>query len=340
MAIRPFEFWHPRIFEAPYYVYLLARCAWRRLPIKYLAKANYALDHGELGLGSKQSTQMAFDQSRFLPSILLEPSDPDRTNQARTFADQFDYPVILKPDIGAVGKGIEKLNTASELVTAVEALQCASVLQQFTSANVEYGVFFCRSQGVGRITGINKKHFPTVTGNGRDSIATLASQHPRFTSHWELFLKYWDTNLVPAKDEQMQLSFIGSHTMGCMFTEDSHLLTPALTQALNEICDSQPGFNFGRLDVKAVDLEAFQAGEFVVIEVNGIASLPTHMFDPSHSLKRAYQIFFQHGKLLVDIAAENRDQPMQLSSYSELWQRAKANNTLLNAVHNKAIGLG
>lgn len=339
MIIPSFEFWHPRLFESPYYLYLLGQCARQRLPIKYLAKANYALDHGELGLGSKFSTQMAFDQDKFLPSILLDPNDPGRADQARTFAASVSYPVILKPDIGAVGKGIEKIASESELIGAVDALRCASLLQQFTEANAEYGVFFCRSEGVGRITGINQKHFPTITGNGQDNIAVLARSHDRYTPHWGLFLKYWDTELIPAAGEQVQLSFIGSHTMGCKFTDDTHLATPALAQAMNELCASQPGFNFGRLDVKAINQEAFQAGEFVVIEVNGIASLPTHMFDPKNSLRRAYQIFLQHGKLLVNIASEHRDQPMQLSSYAELWQRAKSNSALLNRVHNEALGV-
>lgn len=337
MKFPRFEFWHPRLFESPYYLWLLVQCARRRLPIKFLAKANYALDHGELGLGSKFSTQMAFDQHRFLPAILLDPTAPDRVSRAQSFAAKVGYPIILKPDIGAVGKGVEKYSTQPELLTAVQHLRCDSILQQYTEANLEYGVFYCRSQGVGRITGINQKHFPTVVGNGRDSIAVLASQHERYTQHWGLFLKYWDTALVPKDGEELQLSFIGSHTMGCMFTEDSHLLTTALTESVNAMCASQPGFNFGRLDVKATSQQAFQDGQYEVIEVNGVASLPTHMFDPRNTVQQAYKIFLKHGTELAKIAAEHREQPMLLSSYAELARRAKANSELLNSVHRDAV---
>jgi hypothetical protein len=120
----------------------------------------------------------------------------------------------------------------------------------------------------------------------------------------------------------------------------THLDTPELNNAVDRICASQPGFNFGRLDVKAHSQEAFQAGEFVVIEVNGIASLPTHMFDPKNSLARAYRIFLEHGKWLVKIAAEHRHQPMELSNYGEIWQRAKTNYQVLNAIHNRALERG
>ncbi|MFB3106437.1 MAG: hypothetical protein ACE1ZA_16160 [Pseudomonadales bacterium] len=337
--MRPFEFWHPRVFEAPYYLYLLLQCARRGLPIKFLAKANYALDHGELGLGSKYSTQMAFAQNGFLPTLLL---DAPQTTSALaktidTFAETHGYPIILKPDIGAVGKGIMKLDERPDTSKIVGAIQGAYLLQAFTPLAFEYGVFFIRKKGINQITGINQKHFPTIVGNGRDTIAALAAAHYRFTDHWQMFLKYLDTERVPDEREQVRLSFIGSHTMGCKFTDDTHLATRALEKALYSICDSQPGFNFGRLDVKAESEAAFREGQFVVIEVNGVASLPTHMFDPRNSLRRAYEIFLGHGKHLVDIATEHRDKPMTLKSYPEIWRLAKANQSLLNNMHDKAI---
>ena len=279
--MRPYEFWHPRIFEAPYYAYLLLRCLRHGLSPLSIPKANWALDHGELGLGSKYTTQMAFDQSYFLPTVLLQAEQPVEARRCtvRQFVAEHGLPLILKPDIGAVGKGVLKLDTAAALEAAIADLAVDQLLQAYTPKREEYGVFFVRRQGRNAITGINRKHFPEVTGNGRDSIATLARQHYRYTSHWGLFLKYLDTNRVPADGERVRLSFIGSHTMGCKFTEDTHLVSPALEAAVFAVADSQPGFNFGRLDVKADSEAAFQAGEFVVIEVNGIASLPTNMFD-------------------------------------------------------------
>ncbi len=337
---RAYEFWHPRIFEAPYYLYLLLQCALRKLPIKYLAKANFALDHGELGLGSKYATQMAFHQEKFLPTQLLTPTcAADLVTAVETFADKHGYPLILKPDIGVVGKGIVKISQQAEVAAAITVVRSAFLLQAFTPFEFEYGVFFIRQQGINKITGINQKHFPTVVGNGVDSILTLAKNHYRFTHHWHIFLKYLDTERIPTKDEIVQLSFIGSHTMGCMFTHDTHLLTPKLEQAISTVCDSQPGFNFGRLDVKAHSEEKFRQGDFVVIEVNGIASLPTHMFDPQNSLGEAYKIFLQHGKYLTKIADEHRLQPMQLKSYADIWQLAKTNATLLNKLHDHAKSL-
>ena len=336
--MRHHEFWPPRLFEAPYYIYLLLQCAWFGLAPKSLAKANFCLDHGELGLGSKFATQMAFRQDKFLPTILLsvQASEAQRREQFTQFANVHSYPLILKPDIGAVGKGIVKINDERSGLALIRHMKTDYLLQKFTPFTVEFGVFFVRLNGECFITGMNQKHFPTVTGDGIHTIEELARQHERFTDHWPIFLRYLDTQRIPAEGETLQLSFIGSHTMGCKFTDDSDQVTDALRQSIFDVCADVPGFNFGRFDVKAANVDALLNGEFLIIEVNGIASLPTHMFDPAGSLIDAYRIFLRHGKLLARAASEHSHREMPLDSYRDIWRRAKTNAGLLNEVHAQA----
>ena len=135
----------------------------------------------------------------------------------------------------------------------------------------------------------------------------------------------------------MRLSFVGSHTMGCKFTNDTALATPELEAAVFKLCDAQPGYNFGRLDVRTRDEAALRAGDFRVIEANGVASLPTHMFDPSGSLAGAYAIFLEHARLLAEAANEHRHQPMALSAWRNIAARVKANQSLLNDTHQRVL---
>lgn len=337
--MKHFEFWPPRLFELPYYLYLFLGASLRGLSIKSLAKANYALDHGEIGIGSKYHTQSAFDSKHFLPTIQFDGGCPAAEKQrlVAEFALQHGYPVILKSDVGSVGKGVVKIDRVEEIETRVAQTRGAYLVQKFTPYNHEYGVFYVRLHGQGRVTGINAKHFPQVTGDGRRSVEELARAHPRYTHHWRTFLQYRDLDEVPARGERVQLSFIGSHTMGCMFTDVSSLLTPALEASICQVVSSQPGFNFGRLDVKAESQAAFLAGEFVVIEVNGVASLPTHMFDPRNSLLRGYSIFLEHGRWLLEAASEHRHQPMTLASYREIIQRVRDNAATLNDSHARLM---
>jgi len=339
--LKKYEFWHPRVFEFPFYLYLGWQCLLNLISIRTLAKANYALDHGEIGLGSKLASQFAFDQRFFLPSVLVsqELNIEEKKQLIFNFVDEHGYPVILKSNVGCVGKGIAKVSSPQDVDKHTPRLLGDYILQKFTPFPYECGVFYTRLNGQARITGINKKHFPTVVGNGRDDILTLAKNHHRYTQHWDSFLQEIDTTKVLAENQAKRLSFIGSHTLGCKFTDDTEsLLTPELESAIFELFESQPGFNFGRVDVKCSDEDAFKRGEFVVIEVNGVASLPTQMFDPKYTVWQAYKIFFEHGKLLVKIAREQRQQPMELLSYLEVIKRAKANAVTLNQVHQKLMG--
>jgi hypothetical protein len=338
--IKKYEFWNPRLFELPFYIYLGAQCLINRVGIKGLAKANYALDHGEIGLGSKFDSQLEFDQRFFLPTVLIEDSlsIDQKKDEIHAFVKQHGYPVILKSNVGSVGKGIAKVASESDVDKHTPRLLGDYILQKFTSNPFECGVFYIRLNGEARITGINKKHFPTVVGNGQDNLLVLAKRHQRYTKHWNAFLQDIDTNEVLPAGKEKRLSFIGSHTLGCKFTDDGDLHTAELEKAIFAVFESQPGFNFGRVDVKAADEEAFKRGEFVVIEVNGVASLPTHMFDPKYSVWQAYGIFFEHAKYLATIAAEQRHQRMALLSYWQVVKKVKENQTMLNVVHQALMG--
>lgn len=337
--IKKYEFWNPRIFEAPYYLYLLVRCLLNGITPLTLAKADFCLDHGEIGIGSKLHTQMAFEQDRFLPSTLIDDglSVDEKKNIIREFTNQHGYPVILKSDVGCVGKGICKLSKPEDVEEKAPLLLGPFIVQKYTPLAYECGIFYVRHKGKPAITAINKKHFPTVIGNGVDTLLTLAQNHERFSEHWNSFLQYQDLDQILEQGEEKRLSFIGSHTLGCKFTDDTYLLTPELERAVFSIFENQPGFNFGRVDVKTENEASLKRGEFVVIEVNGVASLPTNMFDPKFSIWQAYKIFMEHGRYLVDIALEQKHQPMKLLPYKEIIKRVKKNQQMLNRVHDRLI---
>lgn len=335
--IKRYEFWPARIFETPFYLWLGFQCLLKGIGIRTLAKANYALNHGEIGLGSKYESHQAFDERHFLPTAFIADSLSDQEKAAfiRDFAKEYGYPLILKSNVGCVGKGILKLSSDEEITTALDNLIGDYIVQKFTTFNTEYGVFYTRHQGRPRITGINRKHFPSVTGNGEDNLHTLAQNHYRYSEHWDSFMQYHDTKRIPAAGEQIQLSFIGSHTLGCKFTDESHLLTPELEAAVFEVFEQQPGYNFGRLDIKAESPEDFLKGEFVLIEINGVASLPTHMFDPKYSLMEAYRIFLKHAGLLTSIAREHKHVPMEILPLKEIIRQVGDGQNTLNEAHNQ-----
>ncbi|MBI5863633.1 MAG: carboxylate--amine ligase, partial [Planctomycetes bacterium] len=78
-------------------------------------------------------------------------------------------------------------------------------------------------------------------------------------------------------------------------------------QAIDAIARGFHGFFFGRFDVRYADPREFAAGRgFSIVELNGVTSESTNLYDPDWSLFRAYRVLFRQWKLLFEIGAANR----------------------------------
>ena len=92
---------------------------------------------------------------------------------------------------------------------------------------------------------------------------------------------------------------IGSHNLGTVFLDGREFITPELNEAFREIVSHLDGFTYGRFDVRYntfSDLDRLE--NFKIIEVNGVNSEPTHIYDPGYSLWRAYGDMINHWNLI------------------------------------------
>ena len=80
----------------------------------------------------------------------------------------FTYPLIGKPDSGGRGRGVKLIETDHECAAYVYNAPVDFHIQQFISYKKEVGIFYYRWPGddKGRISGIVRKEFLTVTGDG------------------------------------------------------------------------------------------------------------------------------------------------------------------------------
>jgi hypothetical protein len=66
------------------------------------------------------------------------------------------------------------------------------------------------------------------------------------------------------------------------------------------------GFFFGRFDLRAPNAEAFRRGEGLrVIELNGVTSEATHIYEPGASLLAGWRTLFEQWRLAFEIGREN-----------------------------------
>ena len=172
------------------------------------------------------------------------------------------------------------------------------------------GVFYVRypHEKHGKITGIVAKEFLIVTGDGSATIEQLLSKNPRHAMQLKTLQKEYGNQLqqVLAKGEQKNLVPYGNHIRGAKFIDGSHWITPRLTQVIDEMCLQVPGFYFGRLDLMYNTLEELEHGKnFSIVELNGAASEPTHIYDPKHSVFYGWKELIRHIKYMYEISVAN-----------------------------------
>jgi hypothetical protein len=112
---------------------------------------------------------------------------------------------------------------------------------------------------------------------------------------------------VPAAGARVPLARAGNHCQGTEFLDGSWLKTPALEAAVDAIAQQIDGFYFGRFDVRYRNRDAFLAGEdFAIVELNGVTSEATHIYDPAGSVFRAWRTLMQQWSIAFVIGDANR----------------------------------
>ncbi|SDH57602.1 hypothetical protein SAMN04488062_11012 [Flavobacterium omnivorum] len=220
------------------------------------------------------------------------------------------YPLIAKPDTGLRGSAVKKINSITDLEEYTQKANFDYVVQDLIPFDNEVGIFYVRypHEKAGRITGIVSKEFLIVTGNGFSTIDELIKENPRYELQLPVLKQEYGRRLLDIlpKGEKLNLVPYGNHARGAKFIDGSHWITPKLTQTINEMCLQIPGFYFGRLDVMYHTMEELEQGlNFLVVELNGAGSEPTHIYDPKHSLFFAWKELARHITYMYEISVAN-----------------------------------
>jgi hypothetical protein len=247
-----------------------------------------------------------------------------RIAAARRFIDDLglQLPVVLKPDRGQRGAGVVIIRSFEALADHVARTPADLIVQEYV-AGQEFGVFYYRypSRGRGAIFSVTEKRFPSVVGDGRRPLEELILADDRAVClhhvHRAVHRKRLDE--VPAAGERVQLVEIGSHCRGSLFLDAGHLVTPALERAFDAMAGRFEGFCFGRFDVRAPSIDDFTAGRNLkVVELNGVTSEATSIYDPAHGLGTAYRVLFAQWRLAFEIGSENRRRGVEPTPLAEL----------------------
>ncbi len=243
------------------------------------------------------------------------------------------FPVIAKPDLGWCGYGVRLLDDAAALYDYQQRFPAGEtfLLQRYLPDPGEAGLFYMREPGAaaGSLIGVLLRHYPSVVGNGVDTLAGLVACDPRLrrgaldAGHQSRC----DGAHIPARGERVRLSTVASTRVGGAYEDGTSLATPALRERVDAIARDMGVFLAGRFDVRYRDVAALQRGEFTIMEVNGAGSEAVHAWDPKYSIREVYRIVFAKQRLLFRIGAANRrrgHRPIGVFALGRLFLRQHA----------------
>ena len=340
-----FEFWPSWAFYAPVVAQWLA-LGLRHGDFSLPTAANPTIELGGLCGESKRAIlDQVGDPERAILAryarIVTHGSDVALDTQAAEHAmaqAELHYPLVAKPDIGCNGTGVRLVQDRAALARYLSAFprNAGVLLQEFIPEDGEAGLFFMREPGQdrGRISSITLKYAPSVTGDGRSTLRDLILADPRAGRVAHLYLPRlkhrWQE--VPRQGEQVRLVFVGNHCKGSIFRNGTALATEALTDRVDRLARALPGFHFGRIDVRFASVQALARGEgFRVIEINGVGSEATHVWDPATPLREAWRAQFEHYGAAFRIAAANRALGHKPAGVRAMWRHWRAQKRLMAA---------
>lgn len=304
------EYWPTFMFYLPNIPYVIYLAIKAKSPVFYTATNPRIKNSGD-GTESKFKTTLLIPKKHRPKTILATPKQRFSTIQKNIATEKIKFPLIAKPDIGFRGMLVKKINSENELKEYLKKYPIDIIIQEFISLKNECGIFYYRlpNEKSGTITSITLKKFSTVIGNGKSTLSELILEDKRAKIYYDIFqdIHKENMNLVPRKNKEISLTAIGNHSKGTQFKNGNRLISNELIKIISEIEQQIDGWFYGRLDIKYDTFEKFiNNKKFKILEINGIISEPTHVFDArTYSYFDAVKAIREHWKIVYKIATTN-----------------------------------
>jgi len=211
------------------------------------------------------------------------------------------FPVVFKPDAGERGIGVVIITSNQEIKPYFNQFGDGGygiIAQEYCKSLNEYGIFVIKHPKKGWfISGITGKISMHIVGDGKSSLGLLLSKKCRYKMQIPRLQEEqkFDLNKVYTEGEVVVIEKVLNHRLGTQFTNETSHLDTYFYDAFATIVKDFEGFNYGRFDIKAESIEQIKLGNFKVIELNGVASEPTIIYDQKRTgFFRTVGIFYKH----------------------------------------------
>jgi len=304
------EHWPTYMFYIPLIPYYL----WNVLKVKnfiFFLAANPAIKYSGSGTESKYKTIQLIPEKYRPKTVFISTKENFEFVKNEIRKANISFPLIAKPDVGFRGFLVKKVDSIEILENYFQKNDVDIIIQEFIDYKNECGLFYSRvpDNEKGKITSITIKKFLTILGDGTSTLEELILKDERAYLYYDLLKNIHAKNInkVLKENESKILTVIGNHSKGTQFINGNHLIDKELESMVDGINKQIKGWFYGRLDIKYDSFEKLKQGkDFKILEINGIISEPTHIYDPTNATYfDAIKSIKNHWGLLGEIALTN-----------------------------------
>ncbi|MBX2858593.1 MAG: D-alanine--D-alanine ligase [Cellvibrionaceae bacterium] len=326
-----FEFWPAWFFYIPVLLYwLVMSLRHRSFGLPLIVNPHIPLG-GMVGESKAAILDMAGEHARtfMLPFLKFHYDGRISAESCLRLCEQagLQLPLVVKPDLGCRGTGVRLISSEQQLQGYLKRFPLGRefLMQRLAPYSAEAGVFYVRDPeaSCGRVVSITLKYQPLVVGDGEKSLRELIECDPRARKLKQIYFERQQSQLdkVPAKGEHIALAFAGSHSRGSIFRNGNAYITEQLEAAIDSVMQDFPDFHYGRLDIKFANIEDLTRGQhFALIEVNGVSSEATHIWDSRATLGEAFATLFWQYRTLFSMGRAMRARGYKVPSIGVMLQ--------------------
>lgn len=323
------EYWSITAFYWPLYVYF-PFLALRSRHLCFFTATNPGIKSGGLGVESKFETIQKLPSALRPKTVLVKGKKGVKAALNQMASNEIYFPVIAKPDIGFRGLLVKKINNEKELEDYLKKYPIDFLIQEYIHYTVEVGVLYYRlpNQKKGHISSVTLKEFLHIVGDGKSTVEDLIYDNPRALLQLDRIRDSYNHLLatIPEKGDVVSLGVVGNHSKGTRFINGNHLIDDELIATFDKIASQIRGFYYGRFDIRCQDFHSLKAGKnFKILEVNGVGSEPTHIYDPDKiSYFGALKDILKHWIIVHEIGMANHQLGIPYKPLRELLKEVWA----------------
>src|ERR1043165_1418245 len=277
----------------------------------FFSSSNPTITFGGFEGESKREMYDQLPPDSFPKTIYIRHDLPFKEVKRKIFDEaDFQYPFIVKPDVGMKGILFRKIENEEQLEKYHERIPVEYLIQDLVELPVEVSVFYYRhpSEMKGVISGFIQKELLEVYGDGKSTLEELILQHPRARYRLQEMRQRHRHRLdrVFPPGYHFYLSYAGNHNRGARFINLEKQIDDRLLKIFDDLSHYTDKFYYGRYDIKCRSIEELKQGKnYSILEFNGSGAEPNHIYDAGKNIWQAYREILKHWKALYGISKYN-----------------------------------